>query len=214
VSALHPTRRAVLRASVAAVAGFAGCSTRDPDPEGTPTPTAGEPAYDHSVAPPESAVVRNPEGEPAVRSSARSPEEGAYESTASWTYEDWLVTTDEQRDALEFAAAAEGAAAAREFAAATDLSGQTLLVHQYDVDECLTRRLDRLEWGTGFSCGDRECAAIFLTYERVEAGDGCAGTDTALADGPPYSDESHANEATFVRIPDAIGFYGRFGTSF
>lgn len=202
------TRREVLGLSSAAAVGLAGCPAGGADPDrGSPTPTATEREYANSVDAPESVTVRNPEGRPAVRSSARSPEEDAFESSASWAYEDWLVTAPGGREGLSFSPATTGVEAAREFLTATDLSEATLLVHQYDTGECETRRLARLEWDTGLSCGDVECVGIHLDYDRTER-DGCQ-TDSGGSDGPPY-EGPHANEATFVRVPARIASYGRF----
>ena len=145
----------------------------------TPTPTVGVPEYPNSVDEPASATVRNPEAEPAVRSSARSPEE---------------------RDALEFASATAGIETATEFASAIDFSGETLLVHQYDVSACATRRLVGIEWREDAECGSIECDEIRLTYRETERDD-CSGPEDQT--GPPY-DGDHVSEATFVRIPDRI----------
>lgn len=210
------TRRAVLGLSVAAVAGLAGCAALSPDAggSGTPSPTASEPEYSHSVDAPDSATVRKSEGEPAVRSSAHDSGEDMFESEAAWDYEDWIVTSPSERDVLEFSRGADGVEAARAFVAATDLSETTLLVHQYDVASCETRRLDRLKWGPGFSCGDVECVGLFLSYEPTECDGDCGDTESEESDGPPYSEGSHASEATFVRIPARIGSYGRFSVQY
>lgn len=206
------SRRDVLGLSGVALSSLAGCTTRSPDsnPRGSPSPTAGEHKYERTVNSPEFVTVREPEGKPAVRSSAHSPEEDMFESSAKWEYEDWIVTASTGRDALDFTRTTTGVAAARDFIAATDLSKTTLLVHQYDIGTCETRRLRRLEWSSDFSCGDRECVGIFLTYESTERESDCSRSDTDDNDSPPYSGEPHASEATFVRIPAHIRSYGRF----
>ena len=173
----------------------------------TPTPTVGVPEYSNGVDEPASATVRNPEAEPAVRSSARSPGEDLFESSAAWEYEDWLVTAPEERDALEFASATAGIETATEFASAIDFSGETLLVHQYDVSACATRRLMGIEWREDAECGSIECVEIRLTYRETERDD-CSGSEDQT--GPPY-DGDYVSEATFVRIPDRIRSYGAFG---
>lgn len=206
------TRRAVLSLSGVVLVGLVGCTKliSDSDRGKSPTPTASELEYSHSVDTPESIKVRNPGGEPAVRSSAHSPEEDMFESSASWEYEDWIVTTPSERDALTFSQATNGVEAARDFITATDLSETTLLVHQYNIGECETRQLNRLKWGSDFSCGDVKCVGIYLHYEPTEREGDCQATDSNDSDSPPYSEDSHASETTFIRTTAQIQSYGRF----
>lgn len=200
------TRRAALRLSSVALVGFAGCGARD----SRESPTATERQYSHSVDAPETIKVRNPQGEPAVRSSVRSPGEDTFESSARWDYEDWIVTSSSGRDALRFSRETSGVEAARDFVTGTDLSEEALLVHQYNVGECESRRLDRLDWSDDASCGDAECVAVHLRYELTDPGGDCRGDGSADGDGPPYEADSYHSEATFVRIPARIQSYGRF----
>lgn len=206
------TRRDVLRLSGVALVGLSGCATQasDSDRRNSPSPTARERENAHRVDMPESINVRNPAGKPAVHSSAHSPEENMFESSASWDYEDWVVTSPSERDVLAFSEATNGVEAARDFIGATDLSETTLLVHQYNIGECDTRRLTRLRWGSDFSCGDIECVGISLNYEQTEREGGCQGIDSGESATPPYSKDSYANETTFIRIPAQIQSYGHF----
>lgn len=204
------TRRKILSLSGGTLVGFAGCTARLSDRGESPSPTASERQYSHQVDVPESINVRNPAGEPAIQSSDHSPEEDMFESSASWDYEDWIVTSSRERDALTFSQGTNNVQAAKDFIAATNFSESTLVVHQYNIGECQTRRLNRLKWGSDFSCGDRECVGIFLHYEQTEREGNCAGADSADSDGPPYSEDSHASETTFVRLPAQIQSYGRF----
>ena len=204
------TRREVLTLSGIALVGLAGCSTRATDPDDRNTSTVTERQYSHSIDTPDSIRVRNPEGKPAIRSSAHSPEENVSESSASWDYEDWIVTSPSERNALNFPQAANGAEAARDFIAATDLSEETLLVHQYNIDECETRQLDRLKWSNDVSCGDVECVGLYLTYEPTERDSDCQDNDSDDSDSPPDREDSHDSETTFIRIPTQIQSYGSF----
>lgn len=203
------SRRDVLRLSPTALLGLAGCSagTTDADERDSATPTAGEPEFTHSVDSPKSATVRNPEGNPAVRSSARSPEENAFESAAAWNYEDWLITSPREGDALEFSDSATGVDSTTALVADTDFSQETLLVHQYNVPACETRRPVRIRWGGDFTCGDVECVGIRLQYDRRQRGDDCESS----AESPPYPEGTYDSEAAFVRVPAQIQSYGRFG---
>lgn len=206
------SRRDVLDASGVALLGLAGCTAYTAAPDRgdrrTSSPTASEPTYSRRVDTPESSQVRNTEGNPAVRSSASSPGEDLYESSAGWEYEDWLVTAPRERDALAFAGATTGVDAARDFLVGTDLSEETLLVHQYNVPTCKTRHLERLEWRTDATCGAVECVELSLDYEEASRETDCRQTDAD--DGPPYSAGSYANETTFVRIPARVQSYGAF----
>jgi hypothetical protein len=208
-----PSRRDVLRLSSLALLGLAGCATRARDADGrdAASPTATEPTYSRRVDAPASRPVRNPQGGPAVRSSAHTPGEDVHESSASWRHEDWLVTTGDERDALSFSRAATGVDAATAFLADTDLSAETLLVHQYAVAECETRRLDRLEWTRGLECGDAACVGIRLHSERTGRDGDCRGDGAAGTVESPSEEDARVGEATFVRIPARIQSYGRFG---
>ena len=161
------TRRDALRLSSMALVGLAGCGAigseggpADSDTALQETPTVTEHEYSHRVTSPESIKVRNPAGEPAVRSSARSPEENIFESSAMWNYEDWIVTSPSERQALTFSQVTQGVEAARDFIAGTDLSKETLFVHQYNLGKCETRQLDQLKWSNERSCGNVDCVGI------------------------------------------------------
>lgn len=150
----RPTRRDVLHLSGAAIVGLAGCAgrgTSDRAAGDTSTPTATARDFPHGVDTPETRKIRNPEGEPAVRSSAHSPSrdhtsQGEMESASNWVQEYWFVTAQNERDALEFAPSASDVDAAEAFVADTDLSRTTLLVQQYVVEQCTTVTLKRFEW--------------------------------------------------------------------
>lgn len=206
------TRRDVLSLSGATLVALAGCTSgfSNSDRRESPSPTATEQEYSHNIDTPESIKVREPEGEPAVRSPAHSPGEDMFESSARWEYEDWLVTSPKERELLNFSTGTNQVTEARDFIAATDLTETTLLVHQYNISDCETRRLTRLKWDSNFSCGDRDCVGVFLNYELTERDGDCQGNDSDNSDSPPYSEDSHANEAIIIRIPAQISSYGRF----
>lgn len=207
------SRRHTLHVSSVALLGLTGCLTSSTTRGGqdTPSPTASEPEYPHSVDSPESSKVRNPKGKPAVRTSAHSPEENLFESSASWDYEDWIVTAPGGADALDFSRATTGVNKVTDFIAETDFSHVTLLVHQYNVGTCETLHPTQLEWSTEFTCGDVACTGIKLSYQRESLDHDCQGTATGGSGGPPYSEGSFASEATFIRIPEQIQSYGEFG---
>ena len=206
------TRREILSLSGMTLAGLAGCTTEasDFDRQESPSPTASEPEYSHNVDSPESITVREPDGKPVVRSALHSPEENMFESSAKWDYEDWLVTSPNERDALNFSLSTTGVEAAKEFVDATDLSETTLLVHQYNIGKCETRQLTQLKWDSDFSCGDTDCVGILLDYKSTERDGDCQVTDSDDSDSPPYSEGSYASETTLIRIPAQIQSYGRF----
>jgi len=205
------TRRDALSLVGASLLALAGCSgeTSEPGDGQSQTPTAAEPDYSHVVDDPDAVRVRNSNGEPAVRSSVESPGEDIFESSATWDYEDWLLTTSSERAALTFSDGTTGVEEATGFINGTDLSEETVLVHQYNISECETRRIDQLKWGDGFSCGSAQCVGIRLNYALSEQKNDCPSTDSGS--GPPYDEGTRANETTFVRIPALISSYGRFG---
>jgi hypothetical protein len=183
------TRRRLLGGLTTCLAGTSGCATGRDGERGTDTATATEVSFARSVSEPASRRVRNAAGEPVVRSSVRTPEEDIFETAAGWRYEEWAVSTADDRAALEFAPGAEAADAARQFAAETDFSTATLLVQQYAVPDCRTRRLDLLEWRR-VQRGDRAYTDVGLEYDEIDRSD-CEGEGTA-------------SEATLVRIPEQV----------
>ncbi|MFC7138370.1 hypothetical protein ACFQMA_00785 [Halosimplex aquaticum] len=191
------SRRRVLATGAAALlAGVAGCA--DSGGASTDTPTATERSFEHSVSDPAARTVRNDDGEPAVTSSARSTDESMLGTPTRMADEYWTVNDADERDALDFSGARTGAEAARTFAAETDLSTATLVVHQYYVEKCVTRRLERLRWGAAEQ-GPEGSAAIRLTYEDAER------------DGDCEQEGIGPIEATVFRIPEEIGQVTRFG---
>lgn len=202
------SRRDALRLSSLVAAGLAGCAAGE-DREGQSSPTATVVTHENSVAEPESVSVRNPDGEPAVRSTVESPGEDLFEDGADWAYEDWLVRNADEREALEFADASTGVEDAEAFAAETDLTEATLLVHQYNLAACEHRALEGLQWSTGRSCGDATCTHIDLEYDGTVDESGCDGESPG---GPPFPEETRQNAATLVRIPAQVDSYGSLGS--
>lgn len=186
---MHITRRQALASALPLLAGTSGCTGTDDQP--SPTATVTERGYDESVDDPECRTVRNPDGEPAVRSTLISP-------TTEWETERWLVGSRDERDALYFSTDATGVDAAETFLAGTDLSTAALLVHQYRVDECLDWDLQRLRWREAEQ-GPPGSAAVELRYASAERGSDCerGGTDVA---------------ATVVRIPSTFERVTRFSS--
>ena len=151
-----------------------------------------ERGYDERVDEPESRTVRDPGGEPPVRSTLVSP-------TMEWDTERWLVGSRDERGALYFSADATGVDDAEAFLAGTDLSAGAVLVHQYRVDECLDRKLRRLRWREAEQ-GPPGSVAVELRYEWTERASDCErGVDEDVA-------------ATFVRIPAAVERVTRFSS--
>ncbi|WP_379732258.1 hypothetical protein [Halolamina salina] len=151
-----------------------------------------ERGYEERVDDPESVTVRHAGGEPAVRSTLVSP-------TMEWDSERWLVGSRDELEALYFSADATGVDAAEAFLAGTDLSAESVLVHQYRVDECVDWELQRLQWREAEQ-GPAGSVAVELRYESTERGSDCERGD----------DEDVA--ATFVRIPATFERVTRFGS--
>jgi len=89
---------------------------------------------------------------PAVVSTAHTPERdhfssGDLEPSPGWDHEYWFVTSPSERDAIKFPeAGTTGVEAAKEFIAETNLSGATLLIQQYRIENCMTLDLNQIKW--------------------------------------------------------------------
>ena len=184
-----PTRRQTLAAAGALLAGLSGCSSRD---DTTPTATAGERSYDGTVDDPTSRTVRNPDGEPAVRSTVVNP-------FPEWTDTDWLVRDRDEREALYFAADADGVDAALSLVDDSDFSSSLVLVHQHPVRHCEEWSLEGLRWGDADAGAPAGSAAVELSYDAIEREDDCGG------------DDDRDVAATFVRVPARFERVTEFG---
>ncbi|RDZ42487.1 hypothetical protein C5B91_15450 [Haloferax sp. Atlit-10N] len=124
-----PTRRQVLQAGGASlVAALAGCSGEGSsssldEPHG-PSPDALVTDYD-------ALTVRNDAETAIFRDAAREDED-----TGSSYLDDFLVTTDEERENVAVAAEPDGIDEARAFIDETDLDEQTLVITQHRTDAC------------------------------------------------------------------------------
>ncbi|RDZ42201.1 hypothetical protein C5B86_16015 [Haloferax sp. Atlit-19N] len=124
-----PTRRQVLQVGGASlVATLAGCSGEGSsssldEPHG-PSPDALVTDYD-------ALTVRNDAETTIFRDAAREDED-----TGSSYLDDFLVTTDEERENVAVAAEPDGIDEARAFIDETDLDEQTLVITQHRTDAC------------------------------------------------------------------------------
>jgi hypothetical protein len=186
------TRREALLGVGSAIACLSGCTGGRSTETPSPTATARPNEYDGTTDP-ATRTVRNPSGEPAVKSTLYDP---------SWKWDDgeWLVADRDDRDALFFADDAEGVESARSFVARTDLSAGAVLIHQYRVKPCEEWSLERLRWRAENE-GPPGRVAIELSYRRVEREGECAeNADRDVA-------------ATFVRVPAGFQELGAFTVS-
>ncbi|AKU09690.1 MULTISPECIES: hypothetical protein [Haloferax] len=124
-----PTRRQVLQAGGASlVAALAGCSGEGSsssldEPRG-PSPDALVTDYD-------ALTVRNDAETGIFRDAAREDED-----TGSSYLDDFLVTTDEERENVAVAAEPDGIDEARAFIDETEFDAQTLVITQHRTDAC------------------------------------------------------------------------------
>lgn len=201
-----PSRRRVLGGFATALVGLSGCSSdsgqETPTDVSTPTPT--DRVYEDRLDAPETRQIRNTQGSPAVRTSDHSPLEDTFEESEEWAYEVWLITSEHDSELLEFHSTTTGVEATREFLADSDMFGGAVLVDQYRVDECHTRRLERVEWTEVDGKGHHTYAHVALAYETTEREGQCGGDGEHSDASPPYDAGSYHSEATFVRVPESI----------
>lgn len=186
-----PTRRQTLAGIGVLLTGVSGCSGVE-DTTATASPTASERDYTGRDDDPTSRTVRNPTGEPAVRSTLA-------DSWPEWADTHWLVASRDDRDALYFADAATGVEEARSLVENTDFSAELVLVHQHPVDACETWVLDQLQWGEAGTDAPAGSAAVELSYRRTDREGDCD------------EDGEEDVAATFVRVPARFERVTRFG---
>lgn len=178
------SRRGLL-VGLAGLAVGAGCSTAEDSTSPTP---ADDDELPNAVESPATRSVRNPRGEPAVRSSAVTP--GTRDGT--WVPTEWLVSSAKERQLLRFGPAADGIEAARAFLEATDFATASILVVQRSIPACRARTVRELRWDEG---------AVGFRWAVTDRADGCDG-DTPVD-----------VEALFVRVPAPLRELGTFRSS-
>lgn len=132
------SRRRLGKCLVGVSVGIGGCAEAETGAR-TPTATATEPSFPQGTDVPSTRQIRHSTGDPAVRSSL-------VDLPSEWSSVHWVVSSQREQGALEFTDETQGVPAAEEFVRETDLATETVLVHQYKVEECSTRQLNRLQW--------------------------------------------------------------------
>lgn len=209
------TRREVLAVSGFALAGFAGCGARSSerpdsgvggDGSETASPTATERSYANAVSEPERRTLRNPAGNPAVRSSAHEPgpdptPTNGVDEPSAWIHEHWFVTGQEERNAMEYSGSTDGVEPARAFVAETEFSEASVLVQQYAVGECTTVDVRRIRWSE-VEDGPPGAIDLRVDYDDSEREGDCE-TDAEHGSGHDNEEqtESIVVAATITRIP-------------
>lgn len=183
------SRRQVLGGFAVLLVGGSGCTRTASRDTPTDTATASERTFSHCIRDPTTHQVRHPEGEPAIRSAAFTP-------TGDWRSAEWVVTSPRERDALVYSTGATGVGEAQTFVEDTELSAQTLLVHQHGFENCLTLQVARLKWNESeYPPEGAFDVGVEYTTERDED---CRRDDT------------RGTIATLARIPADIAEIGRF----
>lgn len=179
---MHPSRRGFLSLLAAATATPSGClgngddSTTEQD-DGTLRNTEQDPS---------SEKLRNTSGEIAVTSSAVEPDQ-----EAGWAPMHWLINSAKDYFLIDIPSGVEGKTEVRGMLEDTDFSSNSVIVNQYNVKECLTREVERVQWDE--------------TGVRVEYVGRNRQTDCEAG--------VFDVEAAFVKIPGEVGEIGYFGSS-
>ena len=185
------SRRRILGGLAVLLSGASGCTTASSRKTPTATPAITERrAFSSCLDVPTTVQISNAAGEPAIRSSTYSPPTG-------WEGAEWLVTSADEREALEYPTGTTGVEAAREFVDATDFSAQNVLVHQQTFDSCRSLQVEQLMW----KADERTTSGGFEI--GIEYGPG--GGDGRCPDG-----DSEYTVATMVRVPAEIEKITRF----
>lgn len=184
------SRRDALRLSSITLVGLAGCTgasseqspnegPSNPENSAIPTETASERSYSHTVHNSETVKVRNPDGLPAIVSTSNQPERdilhhsGVRENAPGWDQESWFVTSPEGREALKFPEdTTTGVEEATRFISNTDLSEETLAVHQYQNVDCMTVNLAEIKWDRDERAPEG-AYAISMQYDETRIEEDC-----------------------------------------
>lgn len=187
------SRRQVLSGLAVLLSGASGCTTAGSRETPTATPAITERrTFSGCLNTPTAVQVSNFEGEPAIRSSTYSPAGG-------WDRARWIVTSASEREALEYSTNTIGIEEARQFVNRTDLSAQSVLVHQQTFNSCRSLRLERLMWRAAEHTTGGQFE-IGMEYGPGEQDGSCRARDSRYA------------VATMVRVPAKIENISRFTT--
>jgi hypothetical protein len=187
-----PARRQIISSLTAFIIGSAGCTTRlgNSDSTATSTHTDSGEVYADCTEVGSWQMARRSDGTPPIRSSVYEPDFG-------WTSTEWLVTTNSEREALSYSTSADGIKSTKQYIEKTNLSKHTILIWQFDYDECVTFEPRRISWSMGKANGYN----IQMRFEDVERDSEC---DLA---NPEFV------QASVLRIPNRITKINSFGWS-
>ena len=180
---MQPSRRGFLSLLAAAAATSSGCLSNE---DNSTTEQDDEDHLQNTEQNPSSEKLRNTTGEIAVTSSAVEPDE-----EAGWAPMYWLINSAKDYFVLDIPSDVEGRSEVRGMLEETDFSSNTVLVQQYNIDECLTRDVESVRWDE---------TGVRVKYVGRDRQTDCEGGVFDV-------------EATFVRIPGEVRELGYFGSS-
>lgn len=181
------SRRRILKCVPAILTGVSGCTGQNyqsEDTSTTPTATKRKQDFPHSTKTPVTKKVRASSGTFAVRSSTFTP-------ASEWKTTEWLVSSEDERDAITFSNGASGVEDAKKFLNGFDFSNKTVLIVQYPINKCRTKKLELLKWGPA-NGGSNGTASFWLEFSIVKRETSCEES--------PEEDI----EATLVQVPDDV----------
>lgn len=179
---MQPSRRGFLSLPAAAAASSAGCLGNGEDS----TTEQNDGVLQNTEQNPSFEKLRNSSGEMAVRSSAVEPDE-----EAGWAPMHWLINSAKDYFVLDIPSEVEGRTEVRGMLENTDFSTNAVLVHQYNVEECLTRDVKKVQWDE---------TGVRIEYVARDRQTDCEA-------------DAFDVEATFVRIPGEVRELGNFESS-
>lgn len=135
------SRRQVLGAAAVVVGGGSGCTGMGAQetPTTSPTVTSTEPTYSHCTRNLTTRQAYHSTGKPVIRSTEFIP-------ATDWTSTEWVVASPSDRDALNYSSEATDIDVVRGYIHDTDLSARSILIHQYNFDECTDLQVERVMW--------------------------------------------------------------------
>ncbi|MDY6774723.1 MAG: hypothetical protein SV253_01315 [Halobacteria archaeon] len=183
---MHISRRRLLSVLATTTATLTGCIGSDGGSNSTNSSQRDGEALQNVETDPSFEKLRSTTGETAVRSPTVEPDK-----EAGWAPIHWLINSAKDYFILNISSEAEGIRDVRELLEETDFSSESVLVHQYHIEECLTRHVRSIRWdetgvGVNYVAKDRKTNCEIDVFDV---------------------------EASFVRIPGDIKEIGYFGSS-
>lgn len=106
-----------------------------------------------------------------------------------WTDAEWIVSSDADQEKLTYTSGTDGLDASKEFLSQTNYATDSVVVHQYTIENRFTYELQQVKWSAS---SPNPGADIKVLYDRNKQS------------GPGKTTGEQTVETTLIRLPDDV----------